>query len=65
LRKIVESYKDGRYVFLPRIVLEVKADLISRDARGNIGLRFPRMKRIRDDKFVADINTIENVMEMI
>ncbi len=65
LRKIVESYKDGRYVFLPRIVLEVKADLISRDAKGNIGLRFPRMKRIRDDKFVADINTIENVMEMI
>jgi len=65
LRTIVESYKDGRYVFLPRIVLEVKADLISRDAKGNIGLRFPRMKRIREDKFVADINTIKDVMEKI
>ena len=65
LRTIVETYNDGRYLFLPRIVLEVKADLISTDAKGNIGLRFPRMKRIRDDKFVADINTIEDVMEMI
>jgi len=61
LRTIVEEYKDGRYVFLPRVVLEVKADLVSTDAKGNIGLRFPRMKRIRDDKFVADINTIEDV----
>ena len=65
LRTIVESYKDNRYVFLPRIVLEVKADLVSHDAKGNIGLRFPRMKRIRDDKFVSDINTIKDVMEMI
>jgi len=65
LRKVVESYNDGRYVFLPRIVLEVKADLISRDAKGNIGLRFPRMKRIRNDKFVADINTIEDVERLI
>ena len=61
LRKIVENFSDGRYEFLPRIVLEVKADLVSTDAKGNIGLRFPRMKRIRDDKFVADINTIEDV----
>ena len=52
-------------MFLPRIVLEVKADLVSHDAKGNIGLRFPRMKRIRDDKFVSDINTIKDVTEMI
>lgn len=61
LRKIVENFSDGRYEFLPRVVLEIKADLVSTDAKGNIGLRFPRMKRIRDDKFVADINTIEDV----
>jgi len=61
LRTIVEEYKDGRYVFLPRVVLEVKADLVSQDAKGNLGLRFPRKTRIRHDKFVADINTIEDV----
>ena len=65
LRKIVESFNNGRYIFLPRVVLEVKADLVSTDAKGNIGLRFPRMKRIRDDKFVADINTIEDVEKLI
>ena len=36
-------------------------DLITQDAKGNYGLRFPRCKRIRHDKFVADINTIESV----
>ena len=45
----------------PTVVLEVSADLVSRDLQGNIGLRFPRCKRIRDDKFVADINTLEDV----
>jgi len=65
LRKIVENFSDGRYEFLPRVVLEVKADLVSTDAKGNIGLRFPRMNRIRDDKFVADINTIEDVERLI
>ena len=61
LRKLVESHKDGKYHFLPRIVLEVLADLISQDAKGNIGLRFPRVSRIRNDKYVEDINTIEDV----
>ena len=65
LRKIVENFSNGRYEFLPRVVLEVKADLVSTDAKGNIGLRFPRMNRIRDDKFVADINTIEDVERLI
>ena len=65
LRKIVDNVSDGIYDFLPRIVLEVKADLVSTDTNGNIGFRFPRMKRIRDDKFVADINTIEDVERLI
>jgi len=65
LRKNIESVKNGKYQFLPRIVLEVSADLITRDAKGNIGLRFPRVTRIRDDKFPQDINTIEDVMEMM
>jgi len=65
LRKNVEAYDNRTYKFLPKVVLEVTADLISRDAKGNIGLRFPRVVRIRDDKYVADINTAANVIEMM
>lgn len=61
LRTNVESFSEGVYYLLPRVVLEVSADLISRDKKGNLGLRFPRCKRIRDDKFAADINTLEDV----
>jgi len=61
LRKNVETYNNGTYNLLPRVVLEVSADLVTQDAKGNYGLRFPRCKRIRHDKFVADINTMEDV----
>lgn len=61
LKRNVESFNAGTFHFLPRVVLQVKADLVSQDARGNYGLRFPRMERIRDDKFVADINTLNDV----
>ena len=61
LRKNVETYDKGTYNLLPRVVVEVSADLVTQDAKGNYGLRFPRCKRIRHDKFVADINTIEDV----
>ena len=65
LRKNVETYDKGTYNLLPRVVLEVSADLITQDAKGNYGLRFPRCKRIRHDKFVADINTIEDVEDLV
>jgi len=61
LRRNVETYEGGNYNVSPVVVLEVSADLVSRDAKDNLGLRFPRCKRIRDDKFVADINTLEDV----
>ena len=64
LRRYVENYSSGVYVFSPQVILEVKADLISRDEKGNIGLRFPRCVRIRDDKFVADINTLKDVEDL-
>ena len=64
LRKNVESFKDGTYNFLPRIVLEVRADLVSKDAKGNLSLRFPRCKRIREDKFVNDIDTLKRMEEL-
>ena len=65
LRPLVESYKDNKYSFLPRIVLEITADLVSQDAKGNIGLRFPRVMRIRDDKYVSDINSLEDVKQLM
>ena len=61
LRRNVEKYDNNIFYVLPTVVLEVTADLVSRDEKGNIGLRFPRCVRIREDKFVADINTLEDV----
>ncbi len=47
----------------PEIVVEVAFDSIQRSDRHNGGyaLRFPRIKRIRTDKSVNDIDTIEKV----
>jgi len=47
----------------PEIVVEVAFDSIQRSDRhdGGYALRFPRIKRIRTDKSVADIDTLEEV----
>jgi len=47
----------------PKIVLEVAFDAITRSPRHPSGyaLRFPRIKRIRDDKTPDEINTLEDV----
>jgi DNA ligase-1 len=47
----------------PEVVLEVAFDSIQRSDRhgGGYSLRFPRIKRIRTDKSVGDIDTIEKV----
>ena len=65
LKKIVDKYDKDIFYVLPRIVLEVTCDLISQDTDGNFGLRFPRLVKIRDDKFPADINTLEDVRSNI
>jgi len=65
LKKIVDRYEKNIFYVLPRIVLEVTCDLISQDADGNFGLRFPRLVRIRDDKFPADINTLDDIRNNI
>jgi ATP-dependent DNA ligase I len=65
LRKNVDYYEGETYYFLPRIVLEVTSDLVTTDSDGNIGLRFPRCVRIRQDKYPADIDTIDSVKEMM
>ncbi len=47
----------------PKIVLEVAFNAIMRSDRHNSGfaLRFPRIVRIRKDKLLGDINTVEDV----
>ena len=65
LKPLVTEYTDGTHNVLPRIVLEIKADMITTNEQGGYGLRFPRLVRIRDDKPVSEINTIDNLKEMM
>jgi DNA ligase-1 len=50
----------------PEIVLEVAFDAIMESGRHNSGyaLRFPRIKAIRRDKTVRDIDTLANVAKL-
>jgi len=50
----------------PKIVLEVAFDAVTRSDRHDSGyaLRFPRIKRIRDDKSPEEINTLEDVVRI-
>ena len=65
-KKIVSTYAPSNNTFelLPRIVIEVTGDLVTQDASGDYSIRFPRVKRIRRDKYVSDINNIQDVMSM-
>ena len=47
----------------PEVVVEVAFDSVQKSARHDSGyaLRFPRIKRIRADKSVADIDTVDKV----
>jgi DNA ligase 1 len=55
-----------RMTVRPEIVLEVAFDSIQRSERHDSGyaLRFPRIKRIRDDRQASDIDTLERVREI-
>ena len=50
----------------PQLVIEVAFDSIQKSERHDSGfaLRFPRIKRIRDDKNVEQVDTIEKVREI-
>jgi len=63
LKRITLTDEGYRRVVIPQVVIEVAFDSIQRSARHDSGfaLRFPRIKRIRDDKSVEDIDTIDKV----
>src|ERR671913_298735 len=66
LRSITVRDEGYRLVVRPEIVLEVAFDSIQKSDRHNSGfaLRFPRIKYIRTDKTVRDIDTLEKVQRI-
>ena len=64
-KKIITGISKGTYEVLPRHVLEVTCDLITMDNKGSYGLRFPRLVRMRQDKPVSDIATVEELKAML
>ena len=65
LKKVVHTYEDEIFHILPRVVFEVTADAVTNNRSGKIGLRFPRLLRIRDDKYPNECNTLEDILEMM
>jgi DNA ligase-1 len=55
-----------RIIVKPEIVLEVAFDSIQKSNRHDSGfaLRFPRIKNIREDKKVSDIDSLQKVKQI-
>jgi DNA ligase-1 len=66
LKEITIDDQGYRRTVKPEIVLEVAFDSIQRSDRHQSGfaLRFPRIKRIREDKSVEDIDTLAKVEQI-
>jgi DNA ligase-1 len=63
MKELTEEDYGYRRRVRPEVVVEVAFDSAQKSARHDSGyaLRFPRIKRIREDKSVADIDTIERI----
>jgi DNA ligase-1 len=66
LRSLAITEIGNKIIVKPEIVIEVAFDSIQRSDRHDSGfaLRFPRIKRIRFDKSVEEIDTLEKVIEI-
>ncbi|HSF01116.1 MAG TPA: ATP-dependent DNA ligase, partial [Nitrososphaeraceae archaeon] len=66
LREITVEDKDNRILVKPEIILEIAFDTIQKSDRHDSGfaLRFPRIKSIRFDKSIKDIDTLEKVKQI-
>lgn len=63
----VQEFAHGKVrIVEPKIVLEVTFDQVQESKRHKSGyaLRFPRILRLRDDKTVAEIDTVETVRKL-
>lgn len=63
----LQEFAHGRVrTVVPQIILEVTFDRVQKSARHKSGyaLRFPRILRLRDDKTVAEIDTVETVRKL-
>ncbi|MCX8189310.1 MAG: ATP-dependent DNA ligase [Nitrososphaeria archaeon] len=63
LRELTVKDEGWRLIVRPEIVIEVAFNGIQKSSRHESGfaLRFPRIKRIRDDKSIEEADTIEKV----
>jgi DNA ligase 1 len=66
LKSIIIKDEGIRIIVKPEIVLEVAFDSIQKSNRHNSGfaLRFPRIKNIREDKSVSDIDSLQKVKQI-
>jgi DNA ligase-1 len=65
--KEITTQQFGRFhAVRPEVVLEVTFDIVQKSARHKAGyaLRFPRIVRVRDDKPVDEIDTLQRVREL-
>ena len=55
-----------RIIVKPQVVLEIAFDSIQKSNRHDSGfaLRFPRIKSIREDKNVSDIDSLQKVKQI-
>ena len=63
MKELTERDQGYRMRVRPVVVIEVAFDSVQKSTRHDSGyaLRFPRIKRIRADKSVADIDTVDSV----
>jgi DNA ligase-1 len=64
----IQEFAHGRVrVVEPRIVIEVTFDRVqpSNRHKGGYALRFPRIVRLRPDKTVDEIDTLESVRKLV
>ena len=66
LKSITLEDQGNRRTVRPQVVLEIAFDAIQKSERHDSGyaLRFPRIKRIRTDKSVREIDSLEHVRQI-
>ena len=66
LKKLVEDETGNTVKLKPKVVIEVNYEEIQKSPNyeGGYALRFPRLNRIRDDKSVADADTMKRIKRL-